>query len=247
METEDQENGSEVEESTTTEETKGGEDNLKSKDTEQSNEDGEKGTGSPKLFKVPDGRELTAEQVLEEYNKLLPEFTKRSQKLADYDRQSQEAKAKAETDARKQVGDNELLKDIDPSVKEAIVQIVKPLFEDYDKQKSEQATREKQDTAFEAELTSLEAKYDGKEGRLKFDRAEVLKALQETGNRDFDPESKFRKLHEKELNDALINQALKQKSGGSHLETTGSEDDRKPSEKQPRTWSDAAKRAFSRL
>lgn len=34
-------------------------------------------------FRTPDGRELTADQMYEEYNKLLPEFTRRSQELSE--------------------------------------------------------------------------------------------------------------------------------------------------------------------
>lgn len=43
------------------------------------------------LFKMPDGRELTGAQVKEEYEKLLPEFTIKSQKLADIERAKNDA------------------------------------------------------------------------------------------------------------------------------------------------------------
>ena len=242
MEPKDQDNGSEAEKSETTVE-----DNSKTKDTEQSNKESDKGTENPKLFKVPDGRELTAEQVYDEYsNKLLPEFTRKSQKLAEYERQSTEAKAKAEDEARKATLDSDLMKELDPDVKEAIIQIVKPLFQDYDKRKSEESLKDQQDKNFESELKSLEGKYDGKNGLPKFDRTRVLEAMQADGNRIFDPESMYQKLHEKEYTDNLIKQALKQKSGGNNLETTGAED-HKPDEKSPKSFADAAKRMMSRL
>jgi hypothetical protein len=224
------------------------EDNSTTEDSKQSSEEsGEEKVSKPSTFKVPDGRELTAEEVYAEYNKLLPEFTKRSQKLAEIERQSQEAKAKAEEDAREAANNSDLMKDLDPSVKEAIIQIVKPLFQDYDKRKSEESFKEQQDKQFEAELRSLEGKYDGKDGLPKFDRTRVLEAMQADGNRIFDPESMYQKLHEKEYTDNLIKQALKQKSGGNNLETTGIEEEHKPDDKSPKTFAEAAKRAFSRF
>jgi len=223
------------------------EDNSETKDPKQSSEDSEEEKTSKSTFKVPDGRELTAEEMYAEYNKLLPEFTKRSQKLADIERQSKEAKAKAEDDAREAANNSDLMKDLDPSVKEAIIQIVKPLFQDYDKRKSEESLKDQQDKQFEAELKSLEGKYDGKNGLPKFDRTRVLEAMQAEGNRIFDPESMYQKLHEKEYTDNLIKQALKQKSGGNNFESTGAEEDHKPDEKSPKTFAEAAKRAFTRF
>jgi hypothetical protein len=240
MEPKDQDNGSRAEETEVKAEV-----NSQTEDTEQSDEVN-KGKETPKLFKLPDGRELAAEDVLNEYNKLLPEFTKKSQKLAEIERQSQEAKAKAEEEARKAATESDLTKDLDPSVREAIIQIVKPLFEDYDKRKSEDFTRDQQDKQFEAELKSLEGKYDGKNGLPKFDRSRILAAMQEDGNRIFDPETMYQKLHEKEYTDNMIKQALKQKGGGNNLESTGSED-YKPDEKSPKTFAEAAKRAASRF
>ena len=223
------------------------EDNSTTEDSKQSSEDSGEEKVSKSTFKVPDGRELTAEEVYAEYNKLLPEFTKRSQKLAEIERQSQEAKAKAEDDAREAANNSDLMKDLDPSVREAIIQIVKPLFNDYDKRKSEESLKEQQDKQFEAELRSLEGKHDGKNGLPKFDRTRVLEAMQAEGNRIFDPESMYLKLHEKEYTDNLIKQALKQKSGGNNLETTGTEEEHKPDDKTPKTFAEAAKRAFSRF
>lgn len=38
------------------------------------------------LFDLPDGRKVTATELKEEYQKLLPEFTRKSQKLAEYEK-----------------------------------------------------------------------------------------------------------------------------------------------------------------
>jgi hypothetical protein len=241
MEPKDQDNGS-----TETKTEVKTEVNSETEDTEQSDKVDDKGNTTSKLFKLPDGRELAAEDVLNEYNKLLPEFTKKSQKLAEIERQSTEAKAKAEDEARKAASESDLTKDLDPSVREAIIQIVKPLFQDYDKHKSEESLKEQQDKQFEAELKSLEVKFDGKNGLPKFDRTRVLEAMQADGNRIFDPETMYQKLHEKEYTDNMIKQALTQKGGGNNLESTGSED-HKPDETTPKTWADASKRALSRI
>ena len=220
------------------------EDNSDPKDPKQSNK--EKGEEA-ELFELPDGRKVDAKSLTREWKEnFLPDYTKKAQRLAEIDRQSTEAKAKAEDEARKAAEDSDLTKDIDPSVKEAIIQLVKPLFQDYDKRKSEESLKEQGDRQFETELKSLEGKYDGKNGLPKFDRTKVLEAMQVDGNRIFDPESMYRKLHEKEYTDNLIKQALTQKGGGNNLESTGSEEEHKPDENTPKTFADAAKRAMSR-
>ncbi len=48
-------------------------------------------TPAVELFKMPDGRELTGAQVKEEYEKLLPEFTIKSQRLAEIERAKNDA------------------------------------------------------------------------------------------------------------------------------------------------------------
>lgn len=44
-------------------------------------------TPTETLYKMPDGRELTGAQVKEEYEKLLPDYTQKSQKLAELTRE----------------------------------------------------------------------------------------------------------------------------------------------------------------
>lgn len=41
---------------------------------------------TPELYDLPDGRKVNAYELQEEYKKLLPEFTRKSQKLAEYEK-----------------------------------------------------------------------------------------------------------------------------------------------------------------
>lgn len=45
-----------------------------------------KGELTPQTYKLPDGRELSADKVVEEYNNLLKDYTQKSQKLSTYEK-----------------------------------------------------------------------------------------------------------------------------------------------------------------
>jgi hypothetical protein len=207
-----------------------------------------KGASETELFELPDGRKVDAATLSKEWKEnFMPEFTKRSQTLAEIERKEKESKEKIEIDSRNSVNNNEILKDVPLEVKEAIHQIVKPLFQEYDKAKSAEIETKRQDERFESELSSLETKWDGKDGKPKFDRNEVISAMKDPNNRNFDPESKFRELHQQEFLDNLIKESLKKQSGGGNLENTGTEGEHKPDPKSPKTFKEAAERFASRL
>jgi len=226
-----------------------GVDNQDSADQGQSNgANGESGGDTPKLFKMPDGREMSADDLYKEHTeKLLPEFTRRSQKLKEFERKESEAKQQAGDAARKQVEDNDLLKNVSPDVKEAIMKIVEPQIKQALQAKEQESLQVQKEKAFENELGDLEKKWDGKNGLPKFDRAKVISAMQDPNNRIFDPESKFRQMHEKEFTDHLIESALKKGKGGLKTEMTGSNQDRKPDAHTPKTFSEASSSFLQRL
>jgi len=223
------------------------EDKQEAKETEQSEQKGETGGTEPKLYKLPDGREVTADEVHAEYGKLLPEFTRRSQKLKEFEKAEEEAKSRAGQEAREAVAKDDLLKDVDPSVRQAIIKIVEPIIQQRIGGLKEETAQSEKDRAFKAELDSLEKKYPGGDGRPKFDRSKVIAKMREPDNRDFNPETVYEKVFRKELFDYEVKQALKKQKGGSQLETTGGEESGKPQGKTPKTWGEAAKAATSRV
>jgi len=227
-------------------------DDSKETENEDQSEDGKKGEketeDAQKLMELPDGRKVDPKTFSKEWKEnFYPEFTRRSQRLRDYERAEEAAKSEADKKAREAVADNAALKGVSTEVKEAIIQIVTPKMNSMLEGITEKTAQENKDKAFTAELDSLEGKYPGKDGLPKFDRAKVITKMREPGNRDFDPESVYQKLNSAEIRDHEIKEALRKQKGGARLETTGKDTERKPSGKVPKTFAEAGKAALSRL
>lgn len=186
------------------------------------------------------GRELSAEQLKEEYSKTSAYITKLEQN-------QREREASAERDATRKIEENELLKNVDPNVKEAIIQMVKPVITETLLEKEREAEQKAANEAFDRKLDKLESDYPGGNGLPKFDRRVVLKAMQDPNNEIYDPEAKFYMMNRATFEDHLIKQALKTKKAGPETETTSSEAPEKPSSPSPKTLSEASKRAYERL
>ncbi len=201
-----------------------------------------------KLYKLPDGREVTADEVFSEYTeKLLPEFTRRSQRLSELEKAMEDANKRASGEARQAVEENDILKNVQPEVKEAIIRITEPVIEQRLAQLEQKESQSRKEQEFESKLETLEKKYTGSDGLPKFDRNKVLMAMREPGNSNFDPESKFREMYFDDFVDASIKRALK-KNTGTKTEKTGQQDSRqKPESEPPKTFEEAAKRLASRL
>jgi len=187
------------------------------------------------------GRELTPKQLHEEYLKTQGYVTKLEQERAEWEKSAQKEAARA-------VSENNYLKDVDPNVREAIVQIVTPVIEDSLRRRDADEQKRAQDEAFNKRLAELKTKYPGGNGLPKFDEVKVLAAMQDPSNSIFDPEWKFRELHWSEFVDFETKRAIKGKSGGVETESTGGSQPRKPdAAKSPKTWDQAARSAMSRL
>ena len=194
------------------------------------------------LYELPDGRKLAGDALKDEYLKLNSEFTKRSQKLADIERQNQETEARNKRTAEESVQKSSLLEDVDPTVRDAIVQIVSPVIQEALGQRDKAEEAKRSNEAFDKRLGELEKKYPG-----KFNRVEILRAMQEPANEIYDPEVLYQKLHWDDYMDEQIKAAMKGKSGGVTTESTSTEAPKKPGESStPTTWSEASKRAASR-
>jgi len=193
-----------------------------------------------KVYKDHLGRELTADQLHQEYLRSSSYITK-------LEKQAKEWETKSREEASKVVADNDLLKNVDPNVKEAIIQIVSPVIKEHFKQRDEDSLKRERDVAFESRIVATEKKYPGNNGLPKFDREKVLEAMRDPNNDIFDPEKKFKDMNEEMFKDVIIKEALKNKSGGPSTEDTSGGAPRKPDAKTPSTWEEAAKSAWSRL
>lgn len=201
----------------------------------------------PKLYKTPDGRDLTADEIYDEYNKLSPEFTRRSQRLADYERKEAEIRRRNESEADDAIAKNKLLEGVDPTVREAIVELVKPVIQDALLARDRDSEKKEQQRTFDKRLEELEKKYPGGNGLPKFSKVDILKKMQDPSNEIYDPEVLYQRINWDSFMDYHIKNAIKGKSGTPSTESTSTEAPRKPSEVTPaRTWSEASRNAFNR-
>lgn len=214
-------------------------------DTQQASEEQSETTEQEEsnLYELPDGRKLAGDALKEEYLKLNSEFTKRSQRLAEIERQNQETEARNKRTAEEAVSQNKLLENVDPTVREAIIGIVSPVIQEALGQRDKAEELKRGNEAFDKRLGELEKKYPG-----KFNRLEILKAMQDPANEIYDPEVLYQRLHWDEYLDEQIKAAMKGKSGGVTTESTSTEAPKEPGKTTtPKSWSEASKRATSRL
>ena len=200
-----------------------------------------------KAYKIefPDGtsRNMTPDELYDHYQKIGPEFNRKSQELAELKKQSLETEARNKRTAEESVSQNKLLENVDPTVRDAIVQIVSPVIQEALGQRDKAEELKRSNEAFDKRLNDLEKKYPG-----KFNKIEILKAMQDPANEIYDPEVLYQRLHWDDFLDEQIKAAMKGKSGGVETESTSTEAPKAPGETTPaKSFSEATKRAISRL
>jgi DNA repair exonuclease SbcCD ATPase subunit len=137
-----------------------------------------------------DGQKYTIDQIKEalqaarDYQYLVPEFTRKSQRLAELERQLETLQA-----AKEKVAE-------DPAKAEAkrvLKELGVPFLEDLEQKIADV----KEEIHLEKVLDYLEKKYDGSHGEPPFDRDEVMDfALRQFGDQDrIDLEYAYKKLH----------------------------------------------------
>lgn len=135
-----------------------------------------------------------------------------------YDR-FREANEKAkewEAKYRELEGKAKVPEEVNPQ-KEQVKEALKPILEELGYVSKEELERIEEDKQVQSELSQLEAKYDGSDGRPKFKRDDVVRYAIE--NKIGSVEAAYKMLHEKEL----INWSIKQaqtKSKGIKTETS---------------------------
>jgi len=140
-------------------------------------------------------KEYTVEELQEalqkarDYEHLVPEFTRKSQRLAELERQLEALQA-----TKKELEES--------PEKQAAKQVLKELgfvtIDEAQKMVNEAISQVIEDIQLEETLQYLEKKYDGSHGEPPFNRDEVLRfALEEYGDMDkIDLEYVYKKLHE---------------------------------------------------
>lgn len=200
------------------------------------------------LYELPDGRKLPGDQLREEYLKLNSEFTRRSQKLSEFERVKTETESRNKRAAEEALSQSKLLEDVDPNVRDTIIQIVTPAIEEAVGRSSVEAQKVESQKQWDSRVSDLEKKYPGGSGLPKFDRTVILREMQKPGNEIYDPEVLYQQMNWDAWIDSKIKMAMKGKAGGVSTESTSTDAPRKPGEgKTPTTWSEASKRATSRF
>jgi len=209
---------------------------------EQSETTSEQKVEAPKLYKLPDGREVSADDLYKEHTeKLLPEFTRRSQKLSEFEKRAQETETRAEDVANKAIDESELLKNVDPNVK----QVLRAVYKEINKEQAEIDTRNAKNAEWESKVVAAEEKHNGKDGLPSWKRDEMLPYMMK--KEIYDPEEAYHAMHREKIEDALVKRALMDKDTSTQTETTGGEAPKKPQGKTPKTFEEAAKAAFERI
>ena len=186
------------------------------------------------------GKNLTAEEL---YEKAKVQQGYVSQLEADKKRWEESA----QKEAKEMISENELLSQVDPNVREAIVQIVTPVLDERDRRKEAEAQKIAQNEAFSTKIEKAKETFPGGDGMPKFDEVKVMAAMQEPDNETFDPETKWMLMNIKAYIDRENKQALKGKSSKTKTEDTGGSAPAKPQGKTPKTWEEANKSAVSRM
>lgn len=129
-----------------------------------------------------------------DFKELPKGYTQATQKLAEYEKLNK--KPEGELSDKEAARKKEIQDFFDDSdVQEHILKLVK---------QEKDALQE--DLAFEKEMEKLEDEFNGKDGRPKFDRVEVLKYGHE--NKIFNPRTAYKEMHEKELDEWKLNNKL---------------------------------------
>jgi len=200
------------------------------------------------LYELPDGRKLEGDQLREEYLKLNSEFTRRSQKLSEFERAKAEAESRNKRTAKEALSQSKLLENVDPTVRETIIQIVTPTIEEALGKSREEAIKAENQKEFDARIARLEKKYPGGDGLPKFDKVAILREMQSPTNEIYDPEVLYQRLNWDAWLDSKIKAAMKGKSGGVSTESTATDAPRKPGKgKEASTWAEARKNILSKI
>jgi hypothetical protein len=208
-------------------------------DTSQEQSETTSDVGSDVASKTYDvlGRQLTPDELYEEFTKTQSYITRLQQETATRE-------ARVQKEAAEAVKSNELLQNVDPNVQEAISRIVTPIIQDALKQRDEIAEKQARDRELRQRFEDAEKKYDGTNGYPKFVKGAITNFMLQ--NEVYDPERAYRLMNQTAIIDAEVRKALKGK-GITSTESTAGGSPTKPQGPAPKSFEEASKRAISRI
>lgn len=168
---------------------------------------------------IIDGKEYDESQVREALNKardysfLLPEFTRATQRLSELEKQ-------------RQVVPNTPVSMEEQELRKA-VEVLSPYFSQMFMTKEEYQSQKELEELNNL-LDELEEKYNGSDGRPKFNKVDILQYCVTHGNPD--PEAAYKLIYEKELDEWKIKNAKKAPTPPPSISSTGI--DREPKGKK---------------
>jgi len=176
-------------------------------------------------------KELTEKYPDIDFNELPGSFTKARQELAQIKKKDKQAPAEdfdeAEITRRKEIDG---FFD-DPYVQSKLSKT---------QEQKEQALRE--DLEFQKVMESLETEFDGSDGRPKFDKKAVLEYGMK--NQIFNPRTAYKEMHEKELDEWKIKNAMSKPRPSTFFEKRGGQGSKQPEVKTPTNFKEATRAAL---
>ena len=196
------------------------EDNHDSKQSEinQNSDTDDNSEVTPVKYAMPDGRELTGEEVLNEYKSLQSEFTRKSQKLSKLEKSNESVEDKDDRES----GKNTLTPEEQNLVNEltrlgfAKVDQVEKVFNDKKSSlTSEAASLAVAQTDLRSAISQLTEEFNGSEGKPKVDGNKVLNFIVQYPSTELSPLQIAKALYP----DEFVKYEAGKMSGGKMLET----------------------------
>lgn len=166
----------------------------------------------------------TLKQFKEQYpeidiNEMPKAFTQARQKLAELEKLNKKPVGELSDAQQKR---KQEIQDFfsDPDVKE-----------EFDKLQTEKEKQLREDLSFQETIKSLEAEFDGSDGRPKFDKMKVLKYGQD--NNIFNPRSAYKEMHEDALDEWKVSQKLAKRRPTTTFERRGGGGAKAPANAKP--------------
>lgn len=188
------------------------------KETNQNSETDDNSEVTPVKYTMPDGRELTGEEVLNEYKSLQSEFTRRSQELSKLKKnESVEDKGDRESDGKNTLTPEEqnLVNELTRLGFAKVDQVEKVFNDKKSSLTSEAASLAVAQTDLRSAINQLTEEFNGQEGKPKVDGNKVLNFIVQYPQTELSPLQIAKALYP----DDFVKYEVLKMSGGKMLET----------------------------
>jgi len=121
-----------------------------------------------------------------------------------------------------------------------------PLVRDHLKRMTKEDDQQlREDLELQKKMESLEAEFDGEDGRPKFDKKAVLEYGMK--NQVFNPRTAYKEMHEQALDEWKLKKANEKKTPTTFFEKRGGQGAKQPDAKTPTTFKEAREAAEAEL